>query len=87
MPPHSQGTEPRDRVKRLREAHRSYLHVLLFDTDQHSIDARLPGGIGHVVRPVLVILHRCSDWTAWRSGFRKATLTNLLQLVVHYFRM
>lgn len=47
----------------------THLHVLLFDADQHGVDARLLGGIGDVVGPILVILYQRSDRTerTWRS--------------------
>ena len=37
----------------------THLHVLLLDTDQHSIGARFLGRIGNIVCPILVIMdHR-----------------------------
>lgn len=44
---------------------RRALHVLLFNADQHPVDAGLLGGVGNPVGPILVVLHHRSDWTVF----------------------
>lgn len=68
MSPHPKVTEARAPGERGsgKHMHRSYLHMLLFDADQNSVDARLLGSVGNGVCPVLVVLHHCSHWTARR---------------------
>lgn len=59
------GKGPREAHTRLPLTH---LHVLLFDADQHGVDARLLGGIGDTVGPILVILYQRSDWAECTGG-------------------
>lgn len=73
--------------KGLREARdRSYLHMLVLDTDQNRVGTRFLGGVGDAVRPVLVILDHRSHRPAWRQEFSKATHAQEPAPVAHPFR-